>query len=70
VGPTPVEKGSHTQAYVHKVSPVEEKKTRVRRTFLWLVVVILTLSIIAPEIPEMSLASGGSNTRTRLPPLT
>ena len=42
-----MEKGSHTQAYVHKVSPVEEKKTRVRRTFLWLVVVILTLSIIA-----------------------
>jgi hypothetical protein len=36
------------------------KKTRVRRTFLWLVVVILTLSIIAWEIPEMSLASGCS----------
>jgi len=50
------------------------KKIRVKRgvrgTFLWLVVVILTLSIIAWEIPDMSLAFGCSNTSTRLPRTT
>jgi len=38
---------SHTGICTQGISGGGEKKTRVRRTFLWLVVVILTLSIIA-----------------------
>lgn len=61
------EKGVLTQPYVHKVSSPVEGGNRSERNLFMADAVILTLSIIAWEIPDMSLAFGCSNISTRLP---